>query len=283
MTASRLDVVLAAVRAELVAAGIDGAGGDASLLVAAALGLDRAGLIARPDRLLTSSEIATIDALIARRAAGEPVARILGRREFWSLELAISPAVLDPRPDTEILVETALRALPDRAAPWRIADLGTGSGAILLALLSELPQAQGVGIDRSTAALAIARANAGRLGYGARTRFVEGNWLAGLTEVFDIVVSNPPYIATGEIAALAVEVRDHDPHLALDGGVDGLNAYRAILATLPGRLAPGGILAMEIGATQAQAVDRLCRDAGLKPENPVKDLAGHERVILART
>ena len=255
---------------------------DARLLVGHALALDHRGLTLEFARALTSSETETLASAMARRLAHEPVARIIGAKEFWSLPLAVDPAVLVPRPETETVVEAAL-AVTAGTSPARIADLGTGSGAILLALLSEFPRAMGVGTDRDPAALALARANAIRLGFAGRAGFVLCDFGAALAGQCDLVVSNPPYIPTEEIASLAPEVRHYDPRPALDGGCDGLVAYRAIAADATRLLAPGGWLAVEIGVDQADAVAALFRRQGLAvPGEPRFDLAGRPRVVLAR-
>jgi release factor glutamine methyltransferase len=210
------------------------------------------------------------------------VARIIGHKEFWSLPLRITPAVLVPRPETETVVEAAL-AVVERGAAARIADIGVGSGAILLALLSELPNAMAVGTDRDAGALQIARHNAEDLGLAGRAAFVACDFGAALAGACDLVVSNPPYIATREIATLAPEVRDFDPRGALDGGSDGLTAYRAIAADAPRLLAPGGWLVVEVGIGQAEAVTALFAGIGLEtPDPPRRDLAGVPRVVKAR-
>jgi release factor glutamine methyltransferase len=262
--------------------GFDSPDLDARLLVGHALGLDHAALIAHSARRLTAADAAALDAMLARRLAHEPVARILGTKEFWSLSLRITPAVLVPRPETETLVEAVL-AVAERARPLRIADLGVGSGAILLALLSELPAAFGVGTDRDPRALDAARENASRLGLAARAGFVACDFGAALAGGCDVVVSNPPYIRTDEIATLAPDVRDHDPPAALDGGPDGLAAYRAIAADAARLLAAGGWLAVEIGADQSEAVAALLAAHGLVLAGaPRHDLAGRPRAIVAR-
>jgi release factor glutamine methyltransferase len=280
---------IAAMRRDLAArfrtGGIDSPDLDARLLVGHALGLDHAGLVRDGERALGRADVVGIEALAARRLAGEPVARITGVKEFWGLPFQVTPAVLVPRPDTETVVETAL-ALIDRDGArtrrLRIADLGTGSGAILIALLHELPDAWGVGTDCDTAALATARANASRLGVAARASFVACDFGAALAGGADLIVANPPYIATDEIAALAPEVRDFDPRGALDGGPDGLGAYRAIAADAGRLLAPGAHVVMEIGAGQADAVSALAAAAGLGSIAVAPDLAGIGRVVSAR-
>lgn len=265
-------------------AGIDSADADARLLIAYALGIDRAELMANGERPLSEDQTQAIDALGERRLKREPVARIFGHKEFWSLKLVLSPAVLLPRPETETVVEAALDVLVRgalRMEKLRILDIGTGSGALLLALLSELPHAAGIGTDISASALGVARANAGRNGLGLRCTFVACDIAAGLTGPFDLIVSNPPYVARGEIASLAPEVRDYDPAVALDGGTDGLDGYRAIAAEARRLLAPGGRLMVELGAGQEPAVRALFSNAGLTVGAAHKDLAGIPRALGA--
>lgn len=273
---------LAAARAALGGAGSESPALDARLLLAAAAGVDGAAVIARNAEPLPALAEAAFDAYLRRRLAGEPVARILGEKEFWGLRFQVGEATLVPRPETEILVESVLAECRARFAPdVGICDLGTGSGAIVVALLTELPRAHGTGSDISAAALAVARKNAERLGVAARISFYEGDFGEGPDGRFDVVVSNPPYIRTQEIAALAPEVRDHDPRAALDGGSDGLDAYRTILARAPLILKQGGVLAFEVGFDQAQAVAALCRSAGLRDPAIRRDLAGRDRVVVA--
>jgi release factor glutamine methyltransferase len=253
---------------------------DARVLIGHALGLDQAGMMSAADRALTEDEIAAIAALAARRLVHEPVARILGSKEFWSLEFQLSPATLVPRPETETVVEAALKAIEgQRNRSLRIADLGTGSGALLLALLSELPNATGIGTDVSLPALRTARENAARLGLSGRAHFVACDFGAALNGEFDLVVSNPPYVARDDIALLLPEVREHDPIQALDGGVDGLDCYRRIATHARRILAPGGTLVVELGAGQAPAVTALLRDGGIAAAGTVDDLAGHPRAL----
>ena len=262
--------------------GIDSPDVDARLLVGHALGLDHGALVAESARRLSPAEAAALDGILARRLAHEPVARILGTREFWSLPLRITADVLVPRPETETVVEAVL-AVVERGRPLLLADLGVGSGAILLALLSELPAAYGIGTDHNAAALRVARDNARRLGLADRAGFVACDFGAALAGACNIVVSNPPYIRTGDIAALAADVRDYDPRAALDGGPDGLAAYRAIAADAGRLLAPGGWLAVEIGIGQSEAVCELLATRGLAVAGaPRPDLAGRARVVLAR-
>ena len=262
-------------------AGIDQPQLDARLLVGAACGLDHAGLVREGGRRLGEQAGSALAAMLSRRLAREPVSRILGRREFWGLSFAVTPDVLDPRPETEGLVGSVLDALGGRrAAPLRLLDLGTGSGAILAALLHELPEAFGIGLDRSPRACAVAAGNLRALGLGARAGVVCGSWTTSLAGTFDAIVSNPPYIPSRELAGLAAEVRDHDPDVALDGGWDGLDAYRALLPGLCDHLAPGGVAAVECGWDQGDDVATLCREAGLAGVIVYRDLAGHQRVVL---
>ncbi|MGD0025070.1 MAG: peptide chain release factor N(5)-glutamine methyltransferase [Xanthobacteraceae bacterium] len=257
---------------------------DARILIGHALGLDHAALAAAHARMLDAEEEHAIAALARRRLAREPVARIVGSKEFWSLKLRVDAATLVPRPETETIVEAALAAIDargPRSRALRIADLGTGCGAIILALLSELPNAFGIGSDASIRAVLVARDNGRRLGL-ARAGFLAGDMAAALRGPFDVIVSNPPYIASGDIAALAPEVRDFDPRRALDGGPDGLDFYRAIAAAAPALLAPGGALIVELGAGQAQAVAALFAAAGLAPLPPRPDLKGTPRALVAR-
>jgi release factor glutamine methyltransferase len=267
----------------LAAAGIDSARLDAQVLVAAALGAEPGALRFAGDRPVGSREGQRIENFLRRRAkTREPVSRILGRREFWSLEFRITPAVLDPRPDSETLIEAALACFPDRAAPLAVLDLGTGSGCLLLAALHEYPHAAGLGIDASEKALAVAAENAERLGLGARAQFARGDWGRDLGARFDLVLCNPPYIAEGERASLAPEVARHDPPAALFAGADGLDAYREILPDLPRLLAPGGTALFEMGASQAAAVSGLARAAGLAVADIRPDLAGRERCAVLK-
>ena len=265
--------------------GIDSPELNARILVGAALGLDLTGMIAAATRPVTAAEAARLEDFAGRRLRGEPVARILGSREFWGLPLQLSAATLVPRPDTETVVALALqmlRARPDADRP-RIADIGTGSGAILLALLSELPDAMGVGTDISAAALRTASANARNLGLARRAAFVACDYVSALSGPFDLIVSNPPYIRSAEIKDLASEVRDHDPLGALDGGSDGLNAYRALVPQAVRLLARGGTLALEVGHDQGADVEQLMAVAGLTLRGPPRtDLAGIPRAVAGR-
>ncbi|MEZ5787694.1 MAG: peptide chain release factor N(5)-glutamine methyltransferase [Xanthobacteraceae bacterium] len=281
---------IAAVRRRLTQtfreAGLDTPALDARLLVGHALGLDHAALARAAERLLSLEEAERIEALGARRLRREPVARILGQKEFWGLSLTVTPAVLVPRADSETAVAAALAAIDSgggRGRILRLADLGVGSGALLLALLSELPQAFGVGTDCDRAALLTARANAARLGLAARSGFVACHYGAALTGGFDLVIANPPYIRTGDIDALAPEVRIFDPRTALDGGDDGLDGYRAIAREARRLLAVGAVLVVEIGAGQSDTVAGLFAESGLAIDRRVlPDLAGIPRALVAR-
>ncbi len=263
-------------------AGIEEPEADARLLISHALTLDRAALMAHGERVLTPDEGKAIETLAARRLKREPVSRIFGVKEFWSLSFQVNDAVLVPRPETETIVEAALDVVRRGGARMtrpRILDIGTGSGAIILALLSELPNASGTATDISKAALEVARANAQRLGLAARCRFVACDIASAVTGPFDLIVSNPPYIAHDDIAGLAPEVRAHDPLLALDGGADGLDVYRAIAGEARRLLAPGGHLIVELGLGQDAPVGALFTKAGLTVSPARADLAGIPRAL----
>ena len=265
---------------------IDSAELDARLLAGAVLGLDLTGMITAANRRLTADESARLDQFAQRRLAAEPVARILGHKEFWGLSLQLSPATLVPRPDTEAVVELALEMLRTGGSanrPLRVADLGTGSGAILLALLSELPEAHGFGTDISAAALQTAATNAAGAGLAGRATFIACDYATGLTGLFDLIVSNPPYIRSVDIGGLAAEVRDHDPLAALDGGADGMDAYRALIPQAARILAPGAVLVVEAGQGQSGDIEALMTAAGLTHERaPKADLAGIPRAVAGR-
>lgn len=266
------------------AAGIEDADADARVLAGHALHLDRARLISQSDRVLEAREVNAISGLATRRLKREPVSRILGRKEFWSLALAITPDVLVPRPETETVVEGALDFVVRsglRMEKLRILDIGTGSGALLVALLNELPNATGIGTDISRAALEAAQINLAQFGFESRSSLIACDMAAGVQGQFDLVVSNPPYIARGEIASLSPEVRDYDPMMALDGGDDGLTAYRSISADAKRILAQGGRLFVEMGAGQEPAVRELFTKAGLVVGIARNDLAGTPRVLGA--
>ncbi len=267
--------------ARLADAGVEQPRRDARLLLAEALEADAAQVAAWPERRLAAAAAARFEGFVARRAAREPVSRILGRREFWGLEFALAPATLDPRPETETLVEAVLERCADRDAAIPILDLGTGSGCLLLALLAELPRAFGLGLDRSFEAARQARANAYGLGLAARSRFVVGDWCESLGGEWKVIVSNPPYIINSDMAALAPEVALYDPRGALCGGEDGLDAYRRLAEGVGRLLSRDGILALEVGAGQADCVVEILSRAGLRVFDRRCDLAGLERCILA--
>jgi release factor glutamine methyltransferase len=272
-----------ALAAKLRASAIESPELEARILIGHALSLDHAALATADARRLDAEEEAAIAALLRRRLTREPIARIVGRKEFWSLPLQVDASTLVPRPETETVVEVALAAIDAceaRARPSRIADLGTGCGALLLALLSELPNAFGVGTDLSLRALHVAQDNARRLRL-ARAAFIACDAATALRGPFDVIVSNPPYIASADIAALAPEVRDFEPRRALDGGADGLDVYRRIAATAPPLLARGGALVVELGTAQAEPVAALFAAAGLAPLPPRPDLNGVPRALLA--
>jgi release factor glutamine methyltransferase len=253
---------------------------DARLIVQHALRTDWEGLFLGPDRALDDEERARVAASLTRRAAREPVARIVGRRHFWTLDLNVSSSTLDPRADTESIVEAVVAAIPDRTVPLRILDLGTGTGALLLALLSEYGAAQGIGVDSSAGAVSTARMNAEAHGLSGRATIRQGDWTEDLRGPFDVIVSNPPYIPSGAIAQLPPEVKGFDPPEALDGGPDGLDAYRRILPAISAILAPAGLAVLEVGAGQMDDVSALAADNGLAELGRRRDLAGIERALM---
>lgn len=282
-----LDAAHAAAAGALREGGVDTPSLDARVLLGHATGLSHERLIADGREPLTPEAAARLSAYVSRRLAGEPVSRIKGYREFYGRDFRIDPHTLDPRPDTETLIGAALDLVAAESLsgrPLRVLDLGTGSGCILLTLLAELPLAEGIGTDMNPGALRVASENARRLGLAARVRFVTADWFEGLSGRFDLIVSNPPYIPTGEIARLASEVVDHDPKRALDGGADGLCAYRRIAARAADFLTPDGRILVEIGAGQAQAVIELFRAAGLgfEDEGVRFDLGGRPRCVHGR-
>jgi release factor glutamine methyltransferase len=270
-----------AIRA-LAGAGIDEPRREARLLLATVLGVDAAAILGAPDRLLLAAERTRFTALVGRRAAHEPAARLVGHREFWSLDFALSPETLVPRPDSETVVEAVLAQIGERGAALRLLDLGTGSGCLLLALLSELPAATGIGVDIVPGAVLTARCNAVSLGLADRAGFVVGVWGAAIAGCFDVIVANPPYIKSGTIAGLAPEVARYDPRCALDGGGDGLDSYRTLAPEMVSLLRDGGVAAFEFGAGQVQSVAALMRHAGLAIVEIRRDLAGVERCLVVR-
>ena len=265
--------------AALAAAGIEDARREARMLLHHALGVPGRSLLS-PDAKVNE---AMFDALVARRAAREPMAFILGRQGFWTLDLEVSPATLIPRADSETLIHAALAAFPDRARVRTILDLGTGTGALLLAALVEFPGAVGLGIDIAPAAVALAARNARANGLAGRAMFLAGRWGAAVAGRFDLVLANPPYIESADIAGLMPEVAAHEPRSALDGGMDGLDAYRAIVADLPRLLAPGGVAIFELGHGQAAPVAALAAGAGLAGAQTRADLGGIARALVIRS
>ncbi len=266
-------------KARLEAAGITGPVIDARLLVEAAADATRADIVTDPYRALSPEQEARLEDYVSRRARREPVSHILGRKGFWKIMLSVTKDVLTPRPDTEVIVDEVLKAFPEGMA-FQMLDLGVGSGAILLSVLAERPAAKGLGIDISEDALAVARDNAANLGLARQVALLRGDWTAGLGDAsFDLVVSNPPYIATKVIETLDPEVRDHEPRLALDGGPDGLDAYRLLAPETLRVLKPGGVFAVEIGYDQKDAVEALFRDAGAAEVRTVLDLGNRDRVV----
>jgi len=252
---------------------------DARLLMAAAAQVDDVALIADPDQLVEAQHLDVLRGYVRRRLSGEPVSRILGHREFWGLPFSLNRATLDPRPDSETLVEAVLAHVTGRNASLQILDLGTGTGCLLLALLSELPNAHGRGIDCSADAVEAAADNALRLGLADRATFSVGNWGEGLEGPFDLLVSNPPYIPSADIAGLSKEVRAHDPMAALDGGDDGLTAYRHIARDTQRLLGPDGAAFWELGVGQSEDVSGIASDAGLEVCGLHADLGGVPRVL----
>jgi release factor glutamine methyltransferase len=266
-------------RRRLESAGVESPAIDARLLVEAAAGATRADIISDPHRRLSDEQSAELERLLDRRARREPVSQILGVKGFWKIMLRVTPEVLTPRPETETILDVVLAEFP-LGQRIRVLDLGVGSGAIVLAILAERPAALGLGVDVSEEALAVARENAANLGLEGRVALLRGDWTSGLAESsFDLVVANPPYIRSGDIAALAPEVRDHEPRLALDGGRDGLDAYRRLAEEIPRVLVPGGRFAVEIGSGQGAEVAALFVAAGAQGVRVVRDLGNRDRVV----
>ena len=271
----------AAARA-LAAAGVPEARREAQVLLGHALGAGREVVLGHPERPITPDQRDALEIVVERRRAREPTAYILGEREFWGLGFRVSGATLIPRPDSEAVVEAALASVADRSGPLSVLDLGVGSGCLLLALLSELPGALGVGVDISAGALAVARANGVRLGLAGRARFVRGDWGRALAGAWDLIVANPPYVDAGEFDTLAPEIARFEPRLALVGGADPLACYRALAPDVARLLAPGGSAALEVGADQAPRVAAVMADYGLVEGARRRDLSGIERCVLVR-
>jgi release factor glutamine methyltransferase len=279
MTALTLVQAWTSARDRLKQARVDSPVIDARLLLEAASGATRADILTDPHRSLTAQQQALLDEYLERRSRREPVSRILGRKGFWKIALKVTPDVLSPRPDTETVVDTVLKAFPEGMA-FTLLDMGVGSGAILLSILADRPAARGLGTDVSDEALAVARENAALLDLNTRASLLRTSWADGLgDESFDVVVSNPPYIPSAEIETLEPEVRDHDPRLALDGGEDGLEAYRALAPEVMRVLKPGGLFAVEIGHEQGGAVGRLFAEAGAQDVQVIRDLSDRDRVV----
>ena len=270
------------VRDRFRASGLETPELDARLLAQAAFGIDAMALVRRERDLVGDEPARTLEQFAQRRLVGEPVSRIVGRREFWGLDFALNDSTLDPRPETEMLVAEAMAFLETKPAPHFI-DLGTGTGAIAISILTALKKARGVATDLAEEALAGARQNAERHGVAARLEFRQGAWWQAVphTALFDLIVSNPPYIATDEISKLSAEVRVFDPKLALDGGWDGLEAYRAIASQAARRLNPGGLAVLEIGYNQGEIISKIFGRVGFGRVEVIKDLAGLDRVVLA--
>ncbi|HVA14724.1 MAG TPA: peptide chain release factor N(5)-glutamine methyltransferase [Stellaceae bacterium] len=273
--------LLAEIAARLNAAGIAEPRREARLVVALGLEVDPSVVMGWPERAVAPEAAATIGRLAARRARGEPLSRLRGKREFWSLDFALSAETLDPRPDSETLIEAALADIADRGAALRIVDFGTGTGCLLLALLSELPRARGIGIDISPGAVAVACSNAAALKLDRRAAFRRGGWDARIEGGADVILANPPYIPTSEIGRLAPEVAGFDPPMALNGGPDGLDAYRALGPAIRRLLARSGRAYLEIGAGQGPQVARILAESGLRIAGMRIDLAGIERCVIA--
>lgn len=268
-------------KTRLETAGLAGPVIDARLLVEAAAEATRADIVTDPYRALTPEQEERLADYLARRERRQPVSHILGRKGFWKIMLSVTPDVLTPRPDTEVIVDYVLKKFPDEAAAFQILDLGVGSGAIVLSILAERPQARGLATDISDDALAVARENAANLGLANQIAFARGDWTEGLADAsFDVVVSNPPYIASEVIETLEPEVKDHEPRVALDGGADGLDAYRHLAPEILRVLKPGGLFAVEIGYDQKDAVEALFNEVGAGDVWTIKDLSTNDRVVV---
>lgn len=263
-------------------AGIERARAEARLLAAHALGLSIEQIVADDGRLIGSTELGRLRALATERARRRPMSQILGYREFYGRRFDVTPDVLTPRPDSETLIDAVLDHMADRGAPLEVLELGVGTGCLLLTLLAELPRARGAGVDLSAKALEVARGNAAALGLAGRCRLVQGDWTNAITGMFDIVINNPPYIPSADIAGLEPEVATHEPRLALDGGADGLSFYRRLAGDIARLLRPQGLLALEVGEGQARPVAALLTAAGIEVLEQRRDLAGIERCVLGR-
>lgn len=280
MTAATIGSCLIEATARLKSAGIPQPQREARLMLAHVCGAAQATIIGHPEYAV--AEPGRFRALVDMRARGMPMAQVLGHREFWSLEFEVTADTLDPRPDTETLVEAALTAVAGAQQPVSVLDLGTGTGCLLLALLNELPRACGIGVDKSPAAVVVARNNARRLALARRARFLVGDWGQALASRFDLVVANPPYIPTGDFGGLQVEVARYEPRMALDGGVDGLDSFRAIAPQLKRLLKPAGSALLEVGHDQWDAVAGLLEAADLAVVRAAEDLSGTRRCVICR-
>jgi release factor glutamine methyltransferase len=280
--ASTAHEVLGEATVALRRAGVDTPRLDARCLLAHVLGCRPEAVIVHRERTLSDQEAAAFEHAVVRRSGREPVSRIVGTREFWSLAFGLSPAVLDPRPDSETVVTAALSRMTDRRARVRVLDLGTGSGCLLAALLHELPEASGVGVDRDVAAVLTAARNLETLGLADRGRVVCSDWADAIDGRFEVIVSNPPYVEDGLVDKLAPEVSAFDPRAALAGGRDGLDAYRSLARILPSLLADDGVAVLEVGAGQAASVAALLGDSGLTIDEFARDLSGIERAVVCR-
>jgi release factor glutamine methyltransferase len=282
MSVEEIDSLLTQAASRLHDAGVESPRREARRLLAHVLGVREEDIIAGQATHLTEQNLAMFERALARRIAREPLAYITGSREFWSREFAVGTGVLVPRPESEILIEEALRRFPSHGCALRVLDLGTGSGCLLLAFLSERSNARGVGVDISQDAIAFAKHNAKALGLDARVKFILGDWAENLSGAFDVIFVNPPYIKTSELHSLEPEVERYEPRAALNGGADGLDAYRCIAAAVPRHLSPEGLALFEVGQGQAESVGNLLAQAGLILEGTVCDLAGISRCLIAR-
>jgi len=280
VSASETTDILLGATERLRAAGVESPRREARLLLAHVLGLRPEEIVSRKFSPQGAEFRSRFEAVLARRAAREPLAYILERREFWSLDFEVGPGVLIPRPESEIMVEEALKRFPDIDAPLSVLDLGTGSGCLLLAFLSERPKAEGFGVDISGEALAIATRNAANMGLDGRARFLRNDWTGALSGSWDVIFINPPYVVEGDLDGLDPEVSRYEPRAALDGGPDGLSAYRCIAAALRSHLAPEGRVFLEVGQGQARPVERILTEKGLSVEGTVCDLAGIPRCLV---
>jgi release factor glutamine methyltransferase len=277
-----LGQALQKVAERLADAGIEDARRDAQVLLGHVIERDRAYLHAFAEVQLSDDQTARLSGLVDRRAARVPMSQVLGSREFWSLDFQVTADTLTPRPDSETLVEAAIEQFGTGPGPSGIADLGTGTGCLLISLLTNWPESRGLGVDRSPEALAVARTNARACEVDARCVFVEGSWFDGIADRFDLIVSNPPYIPSDDLAGLEPEVVQHEPHLALDGGDDGLDAYRALLPQLPAHLTKAGVVVLEHGAGQGPELENLAGEHGLAVVTNRSDLAGLRRCLVLR-